>query len=293
MAATILWSTTAIFIRYLTETYHLPPLILAFWRDLFVSTSLALAFVTFRPARLRVEQRHLRFLLLYGLVVSVFNSLWTISVALNGAAVSTVLAYSATAFTAVLGWWFLAEPLGVFKILAVVLSLLGCVFVSGAYNPNTWRVNPLGIAAGLISGLTFGVYSLMGKISAQRLIDPWTVLLYSFGFATLFLLGYNLIPGWLPEGVSASNLLWLGSSWVGWLILVALAAGPSVGGFGLYTVSLGYLPASVAQIIATLEPVMTSIWAFVLLSERFNGPQWLGSVLIIGGVVVLRLSEGH
>ena len=36
LVATTFWSTTGVFIRYLTETYHLPPLVLAFWRDLFV-----------------------------------------------------------------------------------------------------------------------------------------------------------------------------------------------------------------------------------------------------------------
>ena len=33
-------STTAIFIRYLTLTYALPSLILAFWRDVFVMVTL-------------------------------------------------------------------------------------------------------------------------------------------------------------------------------------------------------------------------------------------------------------
>jgi len=75
--------------------------------------------------------------------------------------------------------------------------------------------------------------------------------------------------------------------------LVTLAVGPTVGGFGLYTVSLGYLPASVANIIATLEPVMTAILAFFLLGEHFTPPQWVGSLLIITGVIVLRVSEGR
>ena len=72
----------------------------------------------------------MRFMLVYGLILSLFNSLWTISVAMNGAAVSTVLAYSSAGFTAVLGWRLFGERLGPVKILAVTLSLLGCVFVS-------------------------------------------------------------------------------------------------------------------------------------------------------------------
>jgi len=37
LIATILWSTTGILISYPSKTYALPALVLAFWRDLFVS----------------------------------------------------------------------------------------------------------------------------------------------------------------------------------------------------------------------------------------------------------------
>ena len=39
----VILSTTGIFIRYLTLTYSLPALVLAFWRDLFVTFSLLIA----------------------------------------------------------------------------------------------------------------------------------------------------------------------------------------------------------------------------------------------------------
>jgi drug/metabolite transporter (DMT)-like permease len=288
IAGTVFLSTSAIFIRYLTETYHIPALVLAFWRDLMLALTLGLVFLVFRRVRLKLPHGQMRFMLVYGLILSLFNSLWTISVALNGAAVSTVLAYSSAGFTAVLGWRLFGEQLGPVKILAVSLSLLGCVFVSGAYNPESWQFNPLGVITGLLSGLAFAAYSLMGKEAAERSINPWTVLLYAFGFAAIFLFIYNWLTPVLPQGVSSTNLLWLGHAYAGWLMLILLAVGPTIGGFGLYTVSLNYLPASVANIIATLEPVMTSIQAYVLLGERFTIPQWIGSLFIISGVIVLR-----
>jgi len=293
VTATVFWSTTAIFIRYLTVNYNLPPLVLAFWRDLSLTLALGLVFALFNPLRLRLERRHWGFMALYGVMLAFFNSLWTVSVALNGAAVSTVLAYISVAFTAVLGRWFLHEALGPTKIVAVTLSLLGCVFVSGAYDLAAWSVNTLGIITGLASGILFALYNLMGKTSAERGINPWTVMVYAFGIAALLLFWFNRFSNWLPVGVGSTDLFWLGDAWLGWLILVTLAVVPTVGGFGLYTVSLGYLPASVANVIATLEPVMTAILAFLLLSERFTPPQWVGSLLIIAGVIVLRVSEGR
>lgn len=293
LVGTILWSSTAVFIRYLTQTYQMPALVLAFWRDLFLTLALALTFTLFSRRRFRVERRHLGFLFLYGVVLSLFNSLWTISVALNGAAVSTVLAYSSAGFTAIIGWRLFGERLGWVKISAVTFSLVGCVFVSGAYDLEAWQFNLLGVITGLLSGIAFAAYSLMGKAAAQRAIGAWTTLLYAFGFAAMLLFVYNLMSGWLPEGVASLNLFWLGDSLVGWLVLMALALGPTAGGYGLYTVSLTYLPASVANVIATLEPAMTAVLAFLFLGELFTPPQWIGSILIILGVVILRYGERH
>src|SRR5690606_13067151 len=91
--ATIFWSSTAIFIRHLTEQ-ELPPLVLAFWRDLLVALAMVAALAIVQPKLLRVPGRHMPFFVLYGFVLMAFNGTWTVSVDLNGAAVSTVLAYS-------------------------------------------------------------------------------------------------------------------------------------------------------------------------------------------------------
>ncbi len=173
----------------------------------------------------------------------------------------------------------------------MVLSLGGCVFVSGAYDPATWQLNTVGIITGLLSGLAFAGYSLMGKMSARRGINPWTALLYSFLIAGILLVMFNFLEDWLPAGIASTDFLWLGNAWTGWLVLISLAWLPTIGGYGLYTVSLGYLPVSVANLIATLEPAMTAAWAFLFLGERMTSLQIVGSAMIIAGVVLLRVSN--
>jgi len=287
-------STTAIFIRYLTLTYAIPPLVLALWRDAFVMLTLLPVLGIVRPALLRVQRRHVFYLAVYGFVLAIFNILWTFSVALNGAAVSTVLVYCSAAFTALLGWWLLKEHLDGIKLLAVAFSLGGCVLVSGLLTQTVWRVSVIGVLIGMLAGLSFAVYSLMGRSAAQRGLNPWTTLCYTFGFAMLFLLGFNLLPEQVMPGGAASlaDFFWLGKAWAGWGVLFLLAAGPTVAGFGLYNVSLGYLPSSVVNLIATSEPVFTAISAYFLLGERLNGMQLFGSWMILSGVVMLRIYDG-
>jgi len=295
LVATTLWSMSAIFISYLTTHFHMPPLVLAFWRDLFVAGAVGIALVLVARPLLRVDRQHVPFFVLYGLVLAAFNAIWTVSVALNGAAVATVLNHTAPAFTALIGWRWLGERLNAPKIGAIVLCISGCVLVSGAYDPAAWQVNPIGIAAGLAGGVGFTAYSLFGKASSQRGIHPWTAILVSFAIGASFLFLFQLRQ---PD-----TLLWLfhlppasgPGAWqeaaLGWGALVLLAIGPTLGGYGLYTVSLTHLPASTASLIVTLEPALTVIWAVLFLDERPTVLQLLGGGLILIGVVLLRLSE--
>lgn len=292
LVATIIWSTTAVFIRYLTVHYNMPPLVLAFWRDAFVFLGLAAILAITTPKRMRLDKRHLPFIVTYGFVLAIFNAIWTISVKLNGAAISTVLVFSSAVYSVFLGWRIFNEHIGPVKILVSGITLMGLMLVSDAYDPNAWQINAAGISVGLVSGIAFSIYSLMGRACSYRAIDPWTTLLYIFGFASLFLLGFNGLMGLFPETSGTSDLLWLGNAWLGWLILLVLSVGPTIGGYGLYAVSLTYLPASMANLIATFEPAMTTLIAYLLLNERLTELQLVGGGLILGSVLMLRFSEG-
>lgn len=286
-------STTSIIIRHMTLTYQIPALVLAFWRNVFVVGTLILLFLIFSKKLFRIERIHLKFMIFFGLIVAIFNSFWTLSVSINGASVATVLVYCSAGFTVILGRLILREYLTWVKIVAVILSLGGTILVAEAYQSSMWNTNLAGILTGILSGLSYAAYSLMGRSSSNKGLSPWTTLLYSFAFAGLFLLLFNLIPGgfFIGKAEVASDLLWLGNRWDGWIILILLAAIPTLGGFGFYNVSLSYLPSSIANLIATMEPAFTAVSAYLILSERLTPIQIVGSIITLSGVVFLRLFE--
>jgi drug/metabolite transporter (DMT)-like permease len=290
----VILSTTGILIRFLTQTYALPALVLALWRDLFVILPLGIVLLIVRPRLLKIPLKFLPLLIVYGLVLSLFNACWTLSVSINGAAVGTVLCYSSAAFTAILGWWFLKEKLGWGKIAAVLLSISGCLLVSGALYASSWQANLLGIVTGVATGLFYAIYSLMGRTFSQRGLNIWVMQFYTFGFAALFLFIYNTLLGGILPGTTQnfSQLFWASLDFKGWLILFLLAAGPTLLGFGTYNISLTYLSSSVANLIVTLEPVFTTISAYFIFGERLTLIQLIGGLMIVGGVVVIRLTEG-
>jgi len=294
LASAAILSTTAIFIRYLTVHHALAPLALAFWRDLFAVITLLAVLALRTPGRFRVGRADWPFLAAWGTVLAAFNAFWTVSVAVNGAAVATVLVYSSAGFTVLLGWLLLGERLDWARLAAVAVSLVGCAMVSGATDASAWRTQFPGVLIGILSGLGYAAHSLMGRSSSRRNLDPWTALLYIFAFATGVLLAINLMPGAAAIGGAArpADLFALGDAWTGWAVLALLAAGPTVAGFGLYNMSLACLPSGIVNLIATLEPPFTAAIAYVLLGERLTLLQAAGGALVVAGVAGLRVWEG-
>jgi drug/metabolite transporter, DME family len=285
-----LWSTTGVLIGDLISNHGMPALLIAFWRNLLVCIALAPALYVIRRSLLRIERTQIRFYALYGLLLALFNSIWVVSVQTNGAAVATVLAYSSAGFTAIFAWWFFKEQLGLPKIAAIMLSLLGCVLVSNAYRPEMWNLNPLGITTGFLSGVLFAGYNMLGKEAAKRKLNPWTCLLYSFASASIFTLIVNLIPD-LPLAARSAAAIVPTLSANGWIILIILSFIPTVLGFGLYNTSMNYLPASTVSLLATSEPAMTAVEAYIFLHERMTIVQIIGSLIILSAVAIVRLEK--
>ena len=237
MSALVL-ATTGILIRYLTEVHGIEPIVLAFWRNIFLVTLLFLALECFFPILVEIEQSDLIPLAGFGLVLAIFNFLWTTSVSVNGAGVATFLVYSSVAFTALLGRIVLGEELGLLKVLSIISAVIGCLLVTGG-NVAGGKIPEInGVLLGLGSGFCFALYTLLGKTHRNLGYNSWTIMLYSFGFAALFLLigkvGLEVVSGTvhtLPTSFFSLSLS-------GWIVLGILAIGPTLIGFWLYTFSL-------------------------------------------------------
>jgi len=285
--AITLWATTGILIRTLVVDYAMPALLLAWWRDLLVALVLGAWFLLWKPQALVLPRKQWGFLAFYGMVLALFHVVWVYSVQANGAAVATVLLYSSAAFTAVLAWWLFGESLTVRKVLAVAASLGGCVLVSGAYTPDAWATNAWGIWMGLFSGLLFAAYSLTGRASGQRGLAPWVSLFYTFVWASVFQGLFNLWA-WLLDGGSLFQALVPQLPFSGWFWLLALSFGPTLLGFGFYNHALSRLPASLVNLLATLEPAMTAIMAYFFLGERLTAIQIFGALVILVAVMIAQ-----
>ena len=287
LLATACWSTTALFIETLYREYHLTALEIAFWRVLMMC-GLVGFYVAVRYGRkgFIISRRELTIYAINGVVgVAIFNIAWNVSVQGNGPAVATTLIYCGPVFVVLGSWPLLGEKVGLDRVIAILVNLTGCALVAGALNPAALIQSPVGFLIGITSGFTFAFYTLLGKITARSVRrNSFSTLFYLFLFGLITLLPVGLYQ----EG---GRLLTPSLDLAGWLLLATLACGPTLGGYIFFNSSLKYLPAAIASLFTTLEPPITAVLSFLILSKGMGGIQWLGAALIVSGVVGLQLND--
>lgn len=79
----------------------------------------------------------------------------------------------------------------------------------------------------------------------------------------------------------------------GWGSAVAMALLGTVVPFGLLTAGLVLLPAAQASVVSTVEPAVTVVLGAVLLGEQVGALQVVGTLLVLGAVVVLMRQEAR
>ena len=278
MVATVFWSTAGIWITTIASHSEISALGLAFWRVLCACLILVAALLVLRPRALRVKRRDLPWLAGMGvLAVGTFQVLWILAILINGMSVSTVLQCNAPIIVTILAWIFWREPLTWRKWGAIGLAFAGTVLVSGLIGAGGLHLTPLGLLISLGSALTYAGITLFSKKLAGD-YNPFAILAYSFGFAALALLPFQ-IGRPLPAAIDTTAL----AAFVALLLLTTIA------GYGFYVLGLRHLQASVASIMAMTEVPFAAFFGYAILGERMSGWQMLGALVVASAVILLSL----
>jgi DME family drug/metabolite transporter len=275
LLAAACWGASGIFVKLIVADTAVTALALAFWRDITTFLILLVGLAVLHPSSLRVRRADLRWLVAMGASLGVFHVFWNLGVLLNGAAVATVQQAAMPAIVAVAAWLIWHEPLTWSKIVAIILTFVGTVLVSGLDVLGETKLSWGGLLVGLGIPITYAAWNLFGK-KVRGTYNPVTTLTYAFAFGALVLFPFQFFTP-QPWPVPVSGLLWFGG-----LVLAS-----TIFPFSIYTFALGRLPASVATILAMSEIAFVAVYATVLLGERLTASQVLGAVLVVGGVLLL------
>ena len=271
-------STASTFIR-LAQT-SIPSLAVAAWRLTIASLLLAPLAVTRCRAEWRaLSRRQWRWAIASGVILALHFYSWITSLAMTSVAASVVLVTTAPLFVGVISHFVLDERLTLPMIVGLAVALVGSIIIGvGDLSGGGHQLAGDGLA--LIGAVAAALYMLIGRSLRARL----SLLGYIFpvyGTAALTLMALALLSGAPLTGYPSR--MWL------WLALMALI--PQIVGHSSLNWALGHLPATYVSLSVLLEPVGSTLLAWLILTEPPTWAAVIGGALILAGVVIATLRK--
>ncbi|SFM45062.1 Threonine/homoserine efflux transporter RhtA [Ectothiorhodospira mobilis] len=212
-----------------------------------------------------------------GLGVAGNFAFYFVSIAEGSVAVAATLMYCAPVFVFLVSFALRLERPTLFKWIAIVMVMIGVVLLTRILETGAGGVTPLGVAAGLLSGLSYALFIFGFKYAAPH-GTPQAILVIAFAALVTILI-------WTGDAGQAVAVLGA-PTWPLFVILGVLGAGLS---FIFYIVGLNHTAPAVASIVAMVEPVTASLFGVVVLGESLAALQILGMGLILITVTALSV----
>jgi drug/metabolite transporter (DMT)-like permease len=193
------------------------------------------------------------------------------------ASLLSLLLYTFPAIVAVAAVALGRERLDERRLAALGLSSGGLVLVVAGAGAGA--LDPLGTALGLGAALVYSAYILVSDRIVGRIEPRVLAALVCTGAAASLTAGSTLLGELRPGELTVA-----GWGWLGCLALVS-----TVGAISLFFAGLRRVGPTTVSILATVEPLVTVLLAFVVFGEMLGVVQVVGGALVLAAVLVLNL----
>jgi drug/metabolite transporter (DMT)-like permease len=159
---------------------------------------------------------------------------------------------------------------------ALVIASGGLALVVG--GTRTGGLEPLGTALGLGAAVVYSTYILVSDGLVARIRPELLTALVCTGAAIPLTAGSALLGELRPGELTAA----------GWGWIAALAVISTVAAISLFFAGLRRVGPTTASILATVEPLVTVLLAYLTFGERLSPIQLTGGALVLAAVVAIN-----
>lgn len=209
-----------------------------------------------------------------------FGFCYFTTIQMTSMSVAAVLLYTSPVFVMLLSALFFREKITKRNIICVAIALIGCVFVTGIIGEGL-NLPIMGILFGLGSGLGYGLYSIFSRFAINKGYGPYTITFYSFLFssiALLFITKPGEVVSKLMVGNVGSNMLYV----IGTSVIVTVLP------YMFYTKGLTMIENTKAAVMACIEPIMATVFGFIVFKEVLSVYEIIGIVLVLTAIALLK-----
>ncbi len=209
-------------------------------------------------------------------------AVWHWSIVLTSVANAVLLANLAPIFVTLAAWLLWRKNPTLMFLAGLAAALTGVMLMVGGDFSHASSRALLGDALGVVTAMFYASYQLTvtrlrGTVSTARIMAMSSVVTAAFLLPIAWLSGEVFFP------VTA----------VGWTKVFALALISQVAGQSLIAYAMAHLPATLSSVGLLLQPVMASLFAWILLGETLGAAAIMGAVLVLIGIRIATLSEGR
>lgn len=257
----------------LVKLSNLPPINTGLYRVLF-SIPMLLPFVW--KELLIINKKDLKIMFLAGMFLAGDLSLWNISFSFTSVANANLLANFTPFIVIPVSYFVFKERLPKHFYSGAVLTIIGVItLMIGKIEPSI--NNFFGDLLALLTSIFYAsflltVYKLRDRISSL-------VIMFISAFGTAFVL---LIVICFTEGVQVPTTI------QDLLPLLGLALMSQIMGQGLLAYCLGKVNATLSSLICLMQPIVASIYAYVLFGEVLSLLEISGMIICIFGVYLAK-----
>ncbi|HJQ66550.1 MAG TPA: DMT family transporter [Gemmatimonadales bacterium] len=221
-----------------------------------------------------------------GALVALFEVAYQFAISGTGVAGAAALLYTAPVLVAVLAKPLLGERLTLLRLVLAVVVMTGAVLAvlggsrHGVAIATTLRA---GVFGGALAAVSYVGTTLLARFAVPR-YGPMRVLFLEI-LGGIIILGVVLpIAGHAPLPPSSTGA---------WVYTILLATGTVVAANVLFFNAAKRIDAAPTAIAATIEPVVGTVLAFLILAQRSTTLGIMGLLMVVAGVAGGYLEEAQ
>lgn len=211
-------------------------------------------------------------------IIGIGASNWTYykAMQLTNVATAIILQYMAPVLVMIYEVIRKRDTLSGYNVTALILSLVGCYLTVGGWNALSGSMNIEGLLWAILSAFVFSFMNIYGKDVLGK-FEAWTGMLYSLTFTSLFWFLFKPPWSFIRAGIT-------GNEW-GTLFIFAICS--ILIPYSLYFQGLKRIASSQTIIILTLEPIVATVSAALVVNELLHGWQYVGAMCVIAAIIIL------
>lgn len=281
MLAAVLWGTVGVTTKSLYALAATNPLSVGFFRlALSAPVLLAACWLAVGGRAFAIARRDAGAVVMIGAMMALYQACYFAAIPRVGVAIATLVTLCmAPVIVAALSVLFMRERLTGAIGAAMILALGGTVLLVGvAPGATTWQGDALlGVLLALGSATAYAVLTLFSRRLASR-YHPLQPIAVGFSLGALALAAFALAsPGGLVVSYPA----------IGWLHLLYLGLVPTALGYFVFLAGMRTTPATVATIATLVEPLTSTVLAWLWFGEQLGATGGLGALLLLAAMALL------